>query len=70
MRKDSGFEVMDNINLYVAGNSVLEDVVRKYEDTIKHDTLAVNVLYDEANKEYVETPINGEKLNIFVEVVK
>ena len=70
MRKDSGFEVMDNINLYVSGNPVLEDVVRKYEDTIKHDTLALNVLYNEPNKDYVETPINGEKLNIFVEVVK
>lgn len=70
MRKDNGFEVMDNINLYVAGNPVLEEVVKKYEDTIKHDTLAVNVFYNEPNKEYAETPINGEKFNIFVEVVK
>ena len=70
MRKESGFEVMDNINLYVSGNEELEKVVKKYEDIIKHDTLAKNVLYNEENKEYVETPINGEKLNIFVEVVK
>ena len=70
MRKESGFEVMDNINLYVSGNEELEKVVKKYEDIIKHDTLAKNILYNEENKEYVETPINGEKLNIFVEVVK
>ena len=70
MRKESGFEVMDNINLYVSGNEELEKVVKKYEDIIKHDTLAKNVLYNEENKEYAETPINGEKLNIFVEVVK
>ena len=70
MRKESGFEVMDNINLYVSGNEELEKVVKKYEDIIKNDTLAKNVLYNEENKEYVETPINGEKLNIFVEVVK
>ena len=70
IRKESGFEVMDNINLYVSGNEELEKVVKKYEDIIKHDTLAKNVLYNEENKEYVETPINGEKLNIFVEVVK
>ena len=70
MRKDNGFEVMDNINLYVEGNSTLEEVVKKYEDTIKHDTLAKNVFYNETDKEYVETQINGEKLNIFVEVVK
>ena len=70
IRKESGFEVMDNINLYVSGNEELEKVVKKYEDIIKHDTLAKNVLYNEENKEYAETPINGEKLNIFVEVVK
>ena len=70
MRKDSGFEVMDNINLYVGGNETLEAVVKKYEDVIKHDTLARDILYNVDGKEYVLTPINGENLNIFVEVVK
>ena len=70
MRKDSGFEVMDNINLYVGGNETLEAVVKKYEDVIKHDTLAKDVLYNVDGKDYVQTPINGENLNIFVEVVK
>ena len=70
MRKDSGFEVMDNINLYVGENETLEAVVKKYEDVIKHDTLAKDVLYNVDGKEYVPTPINGENLNIFVEVVK
>ena len=70
MRKDSGFEVMDNINLYVGGNETLEAVVKKYEDIIKHDTLAKDILYNVDGKEYVSTPINGENLNIFVEVVK
>ncbi len=70
MRKDSGFEVMDNINLYVGGNETLEAVVKKYEDVISHDTLAKDILYNVDGKEYVPTPINGENLNIFVEVVK
>ena len=70
MRKDRGFEVMDNINLYVAGNEVLEAVVKKYENIIKHDTLSRDILYNVEGKDYVETPINGENLNIFVEVVK
>ena len=70
MRKDSGFEVMDNINLYVGGNETLEAVVKKYEDVIKHDTLAKDILYNVDGKEYIPTPINGENLNIFVEVVK
>ena len=70
MRKDSGFEVMDNINLYVGGNETLEAVVKKYEEVIKHDTLAKDILYNVDGKKYIETPINGESLNVFVEVVK
>ena len=70
MRKDRGFEVLDRINLYVSGNDMLEKVVKKFEDTIKHDTLATEILYNVERKDYVETPINGEKLNIDVEVIK
>lgn len=70
MRKDKGFEVLDNINLYVAGNTMLEEVIKKNEELIKHDTLAVNVLYNENKSSYTETNINGENLNIDVEVVK
>ena len=70
MRKDNGFEVLDHINLYVAGNMMLEEVIKKNEELIKHDTLAVKVLYNENRNSYVETNINGENLNIDVEVVK
>ena len=70
MRKESGFEVLDKINLYVANNNVLENVVKKFENEIKHNTLAVNVYYNIENKEYIETPINGEKFDIFIEVIK
>ena len=70
MRKDNGFEVLDNINLYVSGNEMLEEVIRKNEELIKHDTLAVNVLYNESNVSYVDTNINGENLKVQVEVVK
>ena len=69
MRKDSGFEVLDRINLYVAGNDMLIEVVKKFEDSIKNDTLAENVVYD-AQREYEEVSINGEKLKIAVEVIK
>lgn len=70
MRKDSGFEVMDNINLYVSENSMLEAVIKKYEETIKHDTLAKHVFYNKTNKNYVDTPINGENIKVYVEVIK
>ena len=67
MRKESGFEVLDRINLYVAGNEKVEKIIKKYEETIKHDTLADNIIYDEEGREYVDTNINGENLKINVE---
>ena len=70
MRKEKGFEVLDRINLYVAGNSELEEVIRKNEELIKHDTLANKIVYHEDREQYITTNINGEKLDIDVEVVK
>ena len=70
MRKDKGFEVLDKINLYVANNELLENVVRKYEEEIKHETLTVNDIYNKSRDSYTDTNINGEHLDIDVEVVK
>lgn len=70
MRKDKGFEVLDNINLYVTENAMLEEIIKKNEELIKHDTLAVEVIYNEDRNTYTETNINGESLKIDVEVVK
>jgi isoleucyl-tRNA synthetase len=69
MRKDSGFEVADKINLYVSGNEMLEKVIEKFEDTIKKETLAVELFYNK-EADYTESSINGEKLNLFVEVTE
>ena len=70
MRKDKGFEVLDNIKLYVYGNEILEKVIKENEELIKHDTLAKEVIYNENRNTYTESNINGEILNIDVEVVK
>lgn len=69
MRKESGFEVADKIKLYVAGNELLENVVKKFETHIMRETLAVEVVYN-AEREYSEANINGEKLQLAVEVVR
>ncbi len=66
MRKESGFEVADRINLYVSGNELLEKVVDKFQANIKTDTLTDNIFYNE-DKNYVEANINGEKLSMLVE---
>lgn len=69
MRKDSGFEVLDKINLYVFGNTMLEEVLKKNREAIMKDTLTLEMKFEETENA-VETNINGETLNIKVEVVK
>ena len=69
MRKDKGFEVADKIKLYVSGNDMLLDVIKKFESTIKKETLTEEVLYNE-EADYTETVINGETLKMTVVVVK
>ncbi|MFW2491151.1 isoleucine--tRNA ligase [Clostridium chromiireducens] len=69
MRKDKGFEVADRINLYVANNNMLIDIIRKFEETIKKETLTSEIIYNQETA-YSETVINGEVLNMNVEVIK
>ncbi|GAA0121194.1 MAG: isoleucine--tRNA ligase [Clostridium argentinense] len=66
MRKESGFEVADKINIYVSGNEMLENVIKKFEEQIARDTLAVEIVYN-ADSNYEEVKINGETLNLAVE---
>ena len=70
MRKDKGFEVLDRIELYVSGNDIIEDVIRRHEDEIKKETLALEVKYNEERENYSDTNINGEHINMDVEVAK
>jgi isoleucyl-tRNA synthetase len=68
MRKDKGFEVADKIKLYVANNDMLLAVIKKFEETIKKETLTCEVIYN-VEADYSEVVINGETLNMTVEVV-
>ncbi len=70
MRKDKGFEVLDKIKLYLSGNEMLENVVKENEELIKHDTLALEIVYNAEKENMTKTNINGEELDVDVEVVK
>ena len=70
MRKDKGFEVLDRIELYVSGNNTIEEVIKRHEDEIKKETLTLEVKYNKERENYADTNINGEHVNIDVEVVK
>jgi len=70
MRKDSGFEVLDNIEIsYVSGEKIVE-ITKRNEAEIKAQTLAVKIdKVDVAGDGFVEWNINGEKVSIGVRKV-
>ena len=69
MRKDSDFEVMDHINVYISGNDRIADVVKKNADAIGEKVLANAILYENGGNTK-EWNVNGEKVVIGVEKLK
>ena len=68
MRKDSGFEVMDNIKVAFDGNETVLAVAMKNAEEIKDETLAVSV--EKGTLEFSKKwNINGEEVVISVEKV-
>ena len=70
LRKERNFEVLNKIILYVSGNEKIEEIIKKYEDEVKHETLTLEVKYNENRDSYVDTNINGEHVNFDVLVVE
>ncbi len=68
MRKDAGFEVMDNINIGVAENQKIADLMNKNAEEIKGDVLAQNI-FDSLSGFEKEWNINGEKVKLSVEKI-
>jgi len=66
MRKDSGFEVMDNINISIAGSEKVVAIALKNAESIMGDTLGKSLVNAEAENAK-EWDINGEKVTIAVE---
>ena len=69
LRKDSGFEVMDNINLYIAGNKELEAIIDKHKEGLMKSTLTKELFFDKDGKDYQDMTINDEELKVFVEKI-
>ena len=67
MRKDSGFEVMDNIRIAFTGNAVVEGVAERNAALIKDETLALDILFGETLTHAKPWNINGEDVTISVE---
>ena len=69
MRKDKGFEVLDRINIYVSKNDKIEATIKNFEKTIKHDTLADNIFYNENRDSYTDVSINEDTILLDVEKI-
>ena len=69
MRKDAGFEVMDNIRLGFSGNAAVEAVAEKNKAEIGDETLAKEVVIGKSFGFFKEWNINGECVVISVEKI-
>ncbi len=67
MRKDSGFEVMDNIKVYVNNNDKVKGIIQRNEARIKGDVLAVEVVYNADCATSKSWNLNGEDVTLGVE---
>ena len=69
MRKDSGFEVMDHIRVYVSGNGKISEIFKNNGEYIKGQVLADEIKDGEDCDNSKEWNINGETVRLGVEKV-
>lgn len=66
MRKENGFQVVDHIIVYAAGNDKLVDIMSRNEDFLKKVVLADKVVYGSTEGFVKEWNINGEDITLAV----
>lgn len=67
MRKDAGFEVMDNINLYQSANDKMKTIMERNAQEIKSEVLAKEISFDQEKGFTKKWDINGEEVVLAVE---
>ena len=65
MRRNNDYDVLDNINIYYNGSEVIQQAVKEYEDYIKTETLAKEIILVEEALE--EEDLNGESTGLKLE---
>ena len=66
MRKENGFQVVDHITVYAAGNDKLVDIMSRNEDFLKKVVLGDKVVYGSTEGFVKEWNINGENITLAV----
>ena len=69
MRKDAGFEVMDNIRIYCSDNEKIKGIIERNKEEISENTLTAAVEFGKAAGYTADWDINGEKVSFGVEKV-
>ena len=67
MRKEADFEVMDKINIYIAENDKITQIMEKNKDKIMSEVLANDVIFGTIGGYNKQWNINGEDVSIGVE---
>jgi len=67
MRKNSGFEVLDNINIYFKGDADILDAIEKHKNYIMEETLAIKL--EKSDDASEEQELNGRQTFISVEKI-
>lgn len=65
LRKANDFDVIDRINIYYNGDSEFEKAIKMFEDYIKIETLAIDIIKREGLKESYD--LNGHEVLLNVE---
>ena len=68
MRKESNFDVMDKINVYIFDNKKIEDIINKHKDLLLKDIMANDVIIGSSDKDSIikEWEINDENVKICI----
>ena len=68
LRKSSGFDITDKVNLFILSNDMIDDAIREYRDYIANQVLAASIeIEDEAVSDAVELDFEDFKLSVHIE---
>ena len=66
MRKNNGYEVLDNINIFYNGSDEIKAAIDEYEEFIKSETLAKSI-ERVAEEDLDKQDLNGQMTGIRLE---
>ena len=67
LRKSSDFDIVDRINIYYSGDDLVKEAVNKFNDFIKTETLALDIIVD--NNLSCEFDLNGHMSKLSVKKI-